>query len=64
MSVDKSYVMAQLRELSMTRDEGDFSLTSSSKGQIVKAHSLILSMRSLCREIGNCYSSKMCISQV
>ena len=47
MSVDKSYVMVQLRELSMTRDEGDFSLVSSSNGEIVKAHSLILSMRFL-----------------
>ena len=51
MSVDKSYVIAQLRELNKKRGEGDFSLTSF-KGEVIKAHSVILSMRWVCREIG------------
>ena len=44
MSVDKAYVIAQMGELHKNRDDADFTLTSSN-GEVIKAHSYILSMR-------------------
>ena len=55
MSVDKSYVMAQLGKLHENRDEGDFSITCSN-GEVIKAHSFILSMRWVHRKIENWFS--------
>ena len=63
MSVDKSYVMAQLGKLHENRDEGDFSITCSN-GEVIKAHPLILSMRCVHREIENWHVFRMCLSQV
>ena len=60
MSVDKAYVIAQMGELHKNRDDADFTLTSSN-GEVIKAHSYILSMRWVNRAL---VSFKACLSQV